>query len=183
MIVVLCMNTKQKNNMKRIIFLDIDGPLAWGTWFDGRVKIGDDLTIPYSWVKEDCDALTSILEQTDAKIVLSSDWKYHYELDSMRQIMDYYEIPSSNLIGHTTKTGTKVKMSSSLEMDRAAEIIQWLKANKVKKNWVAIDDLNLASGFSYFKYPKYRHVQVDGDYGHGGRLRDKVDEIVKILNK
>jgi hypothetical protein len=41
----------------------------------------------------------------------------------------------------------------------------------------------LASGFSYFKYPKYRHVQVDGDHGNGGKLRDKVDDIIKILNK
>jgi hypothetical protein len=72
-------------------------------------------------------------------------------------------------------------MSSSQAMDRANEIIQWLKENKVKKNWVAIDDLDLS--FKYFKYPKYRHVQVDGDHGYGGKLRDKVELIVKILNK
>jgi hypothetical protein len=169
--------------MKKIIFLDIDGPLAWGTWLDGRINFNDDLSIPYPWVKEDCDALTSILEQTGAEIVISSDWKYHYTLPQMREIMDYYEIPSNTLIDHTTKTATKVKMSSSLEMDRANEIIQWLKENNVKKNWVTIDDLNLGSGFKYFKYPKYRHVQVDGDHGYGGRLRDKVEMIIKILNK
>ena len=64
--------------MNKIIFLDIDGPLAWGTWMEGRIKINDNLTIPYPWVKEDCDALISILQQTDAKIVLSSDWRMHY---------------------------------------------------------------------------------------------------------
>ena len=47
--------------------MDIDGPLAWGTWMEGRIKINDNLTIPYPWVKEDCDALISILQQTDAK--------------------------------------------------------------------------------------------------------------------
>jgi len=169
--------------MSKIIFLDIDGPLAWGTWFDGRINFNDDLTIPYPWVKEDCDALTKILEQTGAQIVLSSDWKYHYTLPQMKEIMDYYGIPSDTLIDHTTKTATKVKMSSSQAMDRANEIIQWLKENKVKKNWVAIDDLELGNGFSYFKYPKYRHVQVDGDHGYGGKLRDKVDKIIKVLNK
>lgn len=169
--------------MSKIIFLDVDGPLAWGTWFDGRINFNDDLSIPYPWVKEDCDALSFILKQTGAKVVLSSDWKYHYSLSEMRQIMDFYGIPSDTLIGHTTKSAPKAKMSSSLEMDRANEIIIWLKENGIKNNWVAIDDLDLASGFSYFKYPKYRHVQVDGDHGHGGRLRDKVEDIIKILNK
>jgi len=167
----------------KIIFLDIDGPLAWGTWMDGRVNIHSNLTIPYPWNQEDCDALKLILKETDAKIVLSSDWKYHYTLPQMKEIMEYYGIPSNTLIDHTTKTVTKVKMSSSLEMDRANEIIQWLKENNIKKNWVAIDDLNLGSGFKYFKYPKYRHVQVDGDHGYGGRLKDKVEMIIKILNK
>jgi hypothetical protein len=74
-------------------------------------------------------------------------------------------------------------MSSSSEMDRAHQIIEWLTTNKIKKNWVAIDDLDLSSGFKHFKYPKYRHVQVDGDFGYGGKLRDKVETIIKILNK
>jgi hypothetical protein len=171
---------KQNN---KIIFLDIDGPLAWGTWGDGRVICGDDVNIPYPWVMEDCQALYTILEKTDAKIVLSSDWRKHYSFKDMKEIMYHYGIPGNRLIDYTHISGLKVKMSSSLEMDRAAEIIQWLKANKVKKNWVAIDDLDLASGFNYFKYPKYRHVQVDGDFGYGGRLRDKVDDVIKILNK
>ena len=34
----------------KYIFLDIDGPLAWGTWFDGRVVIKDKIKIPYPWV-------------------------------------------------------------------------------------------------------------------------------------
>jgi len=170
-------------SLTKIIFLDIDGPLAWGTWFDGKIKINDDLSIPYPWVKEDCDALTHILKETDAKVVLSSDWKYHYSLDDMKKIMDFYGIPSSVLIDHTSKDTPKVKMSSSLDMDRANEITIWLKENKVKKNWVAIDDLNLASGFQYFKYPKYRHIEVDGDHGYGGRLRNKIENVIKILNK
>jgi hypothetical protein len=29
----------------------------------------------------------------------------------------------------------------------------------------------------------WRHVQVDGDNGYGGRLRDKIDECVEKLNK
>jgi hypothetical protein len=28
-----------------------------------------------------------------------------------------------------------------------------------------------------------RHVQVDGDWGWGGKLRDKVDECIEKLNR
>ena len=49
----------------KVIFIDIDGPLAWGTWPDGTVKIMEgtqqEFTIPYTWVKEDCDALAEVL--------------------------------------------------------------------------------------------------------------------------
>jgi len=167
--------------MNKIIFLDIDGPLAWGTWMEGRIKINDNLTIPYPWVKEDCDALISILQQTDAKIVLSSDWRMHYSFRDMRNILEFYGIHPAYLFDYTAMNTIKVKMSSTQGMDRANDIIKWLKSNKIKKNWVAIDDLDLS--FKNFKYPKYRHVQVDGDHGYGGKLRDKVELIVKILNK
>jgi hypothetical protein len=167
----------------KIIFLDIDGPLAWCTWEGGRVQINDTLTIPYAWVQEDCDALRIILEQTGAQIVLSSDWRLYYSFTDMKAIFSYYGINSWSLIDYTTMVDTKVKMSSTLEMDRASQIIKWLKSNKVKKNWVAIDDLKLSHGFNYFKYPKYRHIQVDGDWGCGGRLRDKIYDIIAILNR
>ena len=41
---------------KKVIFIDVDGPLAWNTWDDGKVTIAggvEDFTIPYPWVKED----------------------------------------------------------------------------------------------------------------------------------
>lgn len=169
--------------MKKIIFLDIDGPLAWGTWMGGRVNINSNLTIPYPWNQEDCDALKSILKETNAKIVLSSDWRKHYSFKDMGDILDFYGIDRDYLLDYTSMSEPKVKMSSSSEMDRANQIIKWLKANKIKKNWVAIDDLKLSDGFGYFKYPKYRHIQVDGDWGYGGKLRDKVEKIINVLNK
>jgi hypothetical protein len=29
----------------------------------------------------------------------------------------------------------------------------------------------------------WRHVAVDGDWGYGGKLRDKVDECIEKLNR
>ena len=37
---------------KKVIFIDVDGPLAWATWDDGKVTIDggqEDFTIPYPW--------------------------------------------------------------------------------------------------------------------------------------
>ena len=37
----------------KVIFIDIDGPLSWGSWGDGEVKIMEgtkhEFTIPYAW--------------------------------------------------------------------------------------------------------------------------------------
>jgi hypothetical protein len=33
------------------------------------------------------------------------------------------------------------------------------------------------------RIPMWRHVAVDGDWGSGGRLRDKVDECIEKLNR
>jgi len=166
----------------KIIFLDIDGPLAWGTWGDGRVKIDEHTTIPYPWVQEDCDALSEILTKTDARVVISSDWRKHYSIKHMEVIFMHYKIPPWNLLDYTTMYNRRKKMSSSMEFDRACQIIQWVKNNKIK-DWVAIDDLGLSGIFKNMGYPKYRHIQVDGDFGYGGRLRDKVEDVIKILNK
>jgi hypothetical protein len=172
---------------RKIIFIDVDGPLAWGTWMDGRVQIMEGqhgkLTIPYPWVKEDCDALKTILEETNAMMVLSSDWKKHYSIIHMKQIFEYYGIPGYKLIDITTHQDLWMKMSRpSIDWERAVEIKKWVKDNKIS-NWIAIDDLNLAKEFKWMGIPKWRHVQVDGDFGYGGRLRDKVDECIKKLNK
>ena len=67
---------------KKIIFIDVDGPLAWGSWDDGKVIINEgmmnEFTIPYAWDKADCEALKTILDETNAKLVLSSDWRFQF---------------------------------------------------------------------------------------------------------
>jgi hypothetical protein len=173
---------------QKIIFIDVDGPLAWGTWGDGRVNLnsGSELfTIPYPWVEDDCSALRNIIDTTDAKLVLSSDWRMHYGLIQMKRIFQYYGIPGHHLIDTTTHMDLWKKLSRPpLEWERAAQIAKWVKDNKIR-HWIAIDDLDIGNQFKWLKprIPSWRHVQVDGDHGHGGRLRDKIDECVEKLNK
>jgi len=173
-------------NKQKIIFIDVDGPLAWGTWMDGRVTLSEQnntFTIPYPWVEEDCQALKKILNETKAKLVLSSDWRKHYSFNQMRRIFSYYGINEWDLIDFTTQQDLWNKMSrTSIDWERASEIVKWVNENKIK-DWIAIDDLDLANQFKHMKprIPMWRHIQVDGDHGDGGRLRDKVDECITKL--
>lgn len=174
---------------QKIIFIDIDGPLAWGTWDTGWVTLNEDTRtefgIPYPWVQEDCDALKTILDETNAKLVLSSDWRFQFSFRQMKDIFQHYGIHSSNLLDMTCQFSLWNKMSrTSLEHERAMQVVKWAKDNKIS-NWIAIDDLNLGEQFKWMvsRTPMWRHVQVDGDHGYGGRLRDKVDECITKLNK
>ena len=172
---------------RKIIFIDIDGPLAWATWGDGKVTINHynkTFHIPYPWVQEDCDALKKICDETNAELVVSSDWKKHFTFFQLKNIFLHYGI-DAKLVDITTHQTLWKKMSRpSIDWERAAEIVKWVKDNKIS-NWIAIDDLNLSHEFKFMKprVPMWRHVQVDGDWGQGGRLRDKIDECIKKLEK
>jgi len=172
---------------KKVIFIDVDGPLAWATWNDGKVTINggiEDFQIPYPWVKEDCEALQKICDATNAELVVSSDWKMHFSFLQLKRIFVHYGI-TARIIDITTHQDLWMKMSRpSLEHTRASQIIKWAKDNKIS-NWIAIDDLDLYHTFKWMtpKTSMWRHVQVDGDHGVGGRLRDKVDECIKKLER
>jgi hypothetical protein len=172
---------------RKIIFIDVDGPLAWGTWRDGKVTINtgiEDFQIPYPWVKEDCEALQKICDETNAELVVSSDWKKHFTFNQLKRIFWHYGI-TARLIDITTHQDLWNKMSRpGLEHERALEVAKWAKDNKIS-NWIAIDDLDLYHTFKWLspRVSMWRHVQVDGDHGVGGRLRDKVDECIAKLNR
>ena len=172
---------------KKVIFIDVDGPLAWGTWDDGKVIIaggGGDFTIPYPWVKEDCEALQKICDETNAELVVSSDWKMHFSFRQLKHIFWNYGV-TAPIIDITTHQSLWMKMSRPpLEWDRAAQITKWVKDNKIS-NWISIDDMKLNEQYKWMKpaVPQWRHVQVDGDFGDGGRLRDKVEECINKLNR
>jgi hypothetical protein len=170
----------------KIIFIDVDGPLAWGTWTDGTIVFREDthfeFRIPYPWVREDCEALQKICDETDASLVISSDWKRQFSIIQLRYIFRHYGVTAPILDITTHQILWKKLSRPPIDWERAAEIKKWVTDNKVT-NWIAIDDLNLKGEFKWIGVPQWRHVQVDGDFGQGGRLRDKVEECIKKLNK
>lgn len=101
--------------------------------------------------------LNSILEETGAEIVVSSDWRFHATLD---ELGDYYE--SQGIIKRPIAVTEEFHYTNwveegfikphgefpwsrheDLEQQRHFEIIRWLGKYPSVTHWVAVDDLNM----------------------------------------
>lgn len=158
----------------KVIFLDNDGVIClannWGSRHKKRRKWGKqklsmtstEIPLKYRFDNFDQKAikvLNSILEQTDAEIIVSSDWRYHATLD---ELGDYYE--SQGIIkrpmGITPYTSDidpelwnkRFRFSAMLEEERAFEITHTLGLYPSITHWVAVDDLFMGRKY---KMPTY----------------------------
>ena len=162
--------------MIKIIFLDIDGVLATDREFMmNRNKFtqknpwAKELRVPYGWNKDCVNIFNEILEATGAEIVLSSDWRMHWELEDLSKIFIGNEVIKSPVsVTHQYKR----KMSSELEDDRSYQIKEWIEKNK-PDTWVAIDDLKLTSLGDNFVLTKS---------SEGLKQTGLKEKIIKILN-
>ena len=168
--------------MKKIIFLDIDGVLATNKEFmTNRTKFRkkypemDELKVPYAWNKDAVKVFNEILDVTGAEIVLSSDWKLHWELDDLKKIFEWNGV-KKHPIAVTNNEYTSI---SNLTMNRAAEIEDYVRDNDIK-NYVVIDDLNVG---------KYMGLTGDDDKffmtisAEGIKKTGLKERIIKKLNE
>jgi hypothetical protein len=79
----------------KTIFLDIDGVLATNKQFSRNrekfkhnYKWAEEYDVPYPYDEGCVKILNEIVESTGAQIVLSSDWKLHYNLGTMGKIFE-----------------------------------------------------------------------------------------------
>jgi hypothetical protein len=147
----------------KVIFLDHDGVICLATEWGGRHKKqrehGRKLSqsiesLPVearfdNFNKKAIEILNEILEETNAEIVVSSDWK---RWASVEEMGEYYE---SQGIKKKPIAFTKKVMDCEipenfvwsprleLEQERSLEINQFLKDHSNITHWVAIDDLNM----------------------------------------
>lgn len=158
----------------KVIFLDNDGVIClsnnWGSRFkkqksfftednprkgfedNGPVKVRFD-----NFDDKAIKTLNSIIEETDAEIVVSSDWRFRASLD---ELGDYYE--SQGIIKRPIGVTEKFHYSNwvaegfikphgefpwsrtdDMEQQRYFEIKRWLRDHPEVTRWVAIDDLNM----------------------------------------
>lgn len=163
---------RMQNTKKiKVIFLDIDGVLATNkeyatnrTKFREKYPWAKELNVPYGWNKGCVEVFNEILDTTNADIVISSDWRFHWDLDELDKIFKANGVKKSPIFG-TIKN--KRKMSSDLEDDRVYQISEWVKFNKPEK-WVAIDDMNLSDlGYNFIRTTDSKGLTQTG-------LKDKI---------
>ena len=132
----------------KIIFLDIDGVLATNkefamnrTKFQTKHPEAKEIRIPYPFNPGCVKIFNEILDETNAIIVLSSDWRFYWDLTDLDKIFKFNGVKKSP-VSITSKM--KRKMSSELEDDRSFQIKTYVD-EMLPEIWVAIDDLNLKS--------------------------------------
>jgi hypothetical protein len=152
----------------KVIFLDNDGVIClsnnWGSRYKKQKEWGGrklsmtswDMPVEYRFDNFDEKAikvLNTILEETGAEIVVSSDWRLHANLE---QLGEYYlsQGISKKPIAVTElfkdifpSEWSQLRFRAELELERSMEIQNWLEQHPEVTNWVAIDDLNMSIDF------------------------------------
>jgi hypothetical protein len=169
----------------KVIFLDIDGVLAtvkqYATKKSSPYYLYEYDVYPYD---EKCvKILNEIIEETDAEIILSSDWSLHYTLEQMDGIFKHNGIIKSPF---DMITQLAISMSSS-SMNRGYSIDQYIKEHSDEfENYVIIDDLDIRKYTRHtdnqsFDYDNFVHC-TRGDF-EGIKQTGIKEKILKVLNK
>ena len=148
----------------KVIFLYNDGVIClsdnWGSRFkkQNRSKyatVADNNLLVFErfddFDKKAIKVLNSILEETDAEIVVSSDWQ---NFATLEELGEYYESQGiiKKPIGVTKEIGDvdfekydKMPWNRDLDLEqhRSLEILEWLEAHAEVTHWVAVDDLHM----------------------------------------
>lgn len=161
----------------RVLILDNDGVIClsnnWGSRFKKQRKyftednprqgFGDNAPVDFrfdNFDKKAIKVLNSILEQTDAEIVVSSDWRFHATLEELGEYYLSQGILKKPIDVTTNKLSSDLhyfSRSTDLEESRSYEIKDWLKSHPEVTHWVAVDDLNMSERFG----------EISGNYQWG----------------
>lgn len=154
----------------KIIFLDNDGVIClsnnWGSRYKKQRELGRKMSMSIRELPVECrfdnfdkkaiKVLNSIIEETGAEIVVSSDWRNWANLE---ELGEYYASQgiSKKPVGVTKKIqeldtpeGFPWHRAWELEQTRILEIQRYLKDHPEITRWVAVDDLKMGkTGFDY----------------------------------
>lgn len=119
----------------KIVFLDIDGVL------NGPVSSWEGF--PHSHIDPVMVArLNVIVSATDAKVVISSSWRFKYEYDELARILKDQGF-EGEVIGQTPKFNKRARgMSDYVNMQRGHDIQEWLDDCGMDiESFVILDDV------------------------------------------
>ena len=131
----------------KLIFLDVDGVLNRGN-------------TPGKFEAECLDALKHVISKSDAKVVLSSTWRYTEEttgelLAKLREVGIFSE--EDDFIGHTSHLGKLENVAFYPTCDshvtRTDEILLWIKCNTVPVDCTRENFMDESNEASYNPLP------------------------------
>jgi hypothetical protein len=180
----------------KVIFLDHDGVICLSSEFGGRFKKQREAkrklsqsieSLPVfarfdNFNKKAIVILNEILEETNAEIVVSSDWK---RWASVEEMGEYYESQGikKKPIGFTKKVmdcevpeNFVWSRQWELEQERSLEILQYLRDNPQITHWVAVDDLNMGK---VQKHESWGDMELDWgltNFVHTPRVREGIKQ-------
>lgn len=152
----------------KVIFLDVDGVLNSDEYFD-KIK---DLNI--EGIKREIDIekiklLKKAIDETGAKVVLSSSWRYTRNGQKLKELLLDY--------------GIYADTTPFLQNERGLEIKQWLLDNQSVEDFVILDD-EIFDSYDERLIKKLIKISNGNGYNFGeGLLLGDVDEIIKRLGK
>jgi len=155
----------------KIIFLDIDGVILPFSGSKHNSALGPNKWGVEGFCQKAVKILNEVLLETDADIVISSDWRHQHPLFEMREIFEANGIIKLP-IAYTIRSKTYTAMN--LEGGRVDEINEYVDRHRLR-HWVSIDDLDMFDLFPNFVHCKHPNQGIK-EIG----LKEK---IIKILNK
>jgi len=149
----------------KVLFLDHDGVVClsnnWGSRHKKQKKWGGrkmsmtlrEVPVEFrfdNFDKKAVKVLNEVLTETNAEIVVSSDWKLYCTLEELQEMFLKYGVikapidTTPNFLTYQSKFGYS---KYDLEQNRMSEVKDWLKNHPEVTHWVAVDDLDLSERF------------------------------------
>lgn len=152
----------------KVIFLDIDGVLNSDEYFD---KI-ENLNV--QGIESEIDVnkiilLKKAIDETKAKVVLTSSWRYTKKAKSLKDLLLRYEI--------------HVDSTPFINNTRGLEIKKWLSDNPNVENYVILDDEIFDS---YDEELMNKLIKISNENGKNfgeGLLPKDVNKVIERLGK
>jgi hypothetical protein len=173
----------------KVIFLDHDGVICLPNEWGGRAEkirlfcVENNLEYSTSWNTskvpmdvrmddfdtESIKVLNEILKETDAEIIISSDWKKHGTLEEIQEMYKARGVIKLPI------AVTESFPSFQLESARVSEIQNFLFNHPEITKWVAVDDMDLSKLENFVRTKSF--VLKGGIKGEG--VKERIIEFLK----
>lgn len=176
-------HTIESNNMiPKLIFLDVDGVLNHELFYveKDQQQRADEVGYPQSeFDPNTIKIVNSIVEQTGAKIVISSCWRNNRTIEELKELFKSVGLNEETIIGKTPNLAVydlATKKRTHLSTPRGCEIEEYLEINygyKADVKYVILDD-----DADMLLHQQKHFVWIDS---YAGLTEAHVQTILKIL--